>query len=118
MSGESLGVEPLASVPCGVLAGAVVPDTFERGSGQQSGGTMRARPLLSRGNEPFLDPVGKEIAQSGDLGSGFLGDEDGSIAPLDQGAAPTVESAGFFGEISVEIAHEGGQLIGIVRADE
>lgn len=79
---------------------------------------MGTGPFYRPGDETFLDAVRKEIAQSANLSSWLLGNQNRSVPSLDKGATPVVEAAGFFGEISVEVAHEGGKLVGILRTDE
>ena len=79
---------------------------------------MRTRPLVGLPDQSLLHSVGEEIAQSANLGGWFLGDENGSIAALYQRASPAVQPSCFLREIGVEVAHEGGELIGVLRRYE
>ena len=60
----------------------------------------------------------EEIAKSRDLSFFFVGDRDGLVATLKQGAEPVMQSAKLLGEIGVEELHERSELLLRVGDDE
>lgn len=73
-------IEILAPQPRSVLAGAVEPDSLDRGTGQERSGAMNAGPLLGLGDQEFFGAVRKNVLEARDLRLFLLADHDGLIA--------------------------------------
>jgi hypothetical protein len=62
--------------------------------------------------------LGDQIGQSIDLSARFIADQNGLVAPLEQGSPPGVQPTDFLREIGVEVRHEQCQALRASRADQ
>jgi hypothetical protein len=55
--------------------------------------------------------VAQEVAQAGDLGSCLVADDDVLVAASPDLLFPAVDASDFLGEVTVQVAGEGGELL-------
>ena len=76
-------------------------------------GAVGSWPVERRGDEAFLAGLGKNIAETVDLGGGFVADQDGLVAARPEMRGPIDQAADLTGEVGVEVLHEAGEAMGI-----
>jgi hypothetical protein len=75
-------------------------------------------PVPDVGDQSFLDSVGKEVAETLDLGRFFVADQDGLIAARPDAMRPVEESCYLAGEVGVYVLHETSELVGVVDGEQ
>jgi len=112
------GARGLPATPSGVLAGPVEPEAFQSLLSEHGPDRVDARPILRPSDEPFLAPLGEDVLQALDLGSIFVGHQDRVVSPRPESLAPVGEATGLAGEIGVQVAHEPGELLGVIDGEK
>jgi hypothetical protein len=128
-AGQGLKYDPLEYGKVGVfgrfssspgieLPGPVVPSASQLGSFNEGSSAVDPRPLERASDKSFLAGLGEEIAKTSHLSRFFVADLNGSVSPSPELLPPAGESAGFFGEIGLEVLHETGELVRSLDAYE
>ena len=84
---------------------------------EKSGKGTRSRPLESVRDESFLDALGQEVSESIDLSFGLFGDRDMRVASSPDLLVPVGQPTDLSGEVAADVAHESGQLVGVLGRD-
>ena len=108
----------LSSVTGGVLLGAIEPVALEVFALDQSPRDVHSRPVLGTCDKAFFTAVREQVLQSLDLCSVLAADHDRLVSPRPELLGPAIEPAGFAGEVRVYVAHELGELAGVVDVEE
>src|SRR5947209_9625615 len=95
-----------------ILPGAVEPVPAEGRAVDQRRRAAYSGPLLDPLDKVFLDRLREHVLEALDLGGLFAGDHGHLVAALEDGAAPAGETVGLPGQLGLEIAHEGCELLG------
>src|SRR6185295_13742695 len=117
-AGVPKALEGLSATPSGVLAGPVEPETFQNLLSEHGPDGVDARPILGPSDESFLAPLGEDVLQALALGSVFMGHQDRVVSPRPEFLAPVGEATGLAGEIGVQVAHEPGELLGVIDGEK
>jgi hypothetical protein len=73
-----------------------------------------AGPVSGVSDEPLLDAVGQEIAETVDLSWFLFADRDGLVASPPYDASSPVDPIDLQSEVGVHVPHEVGELLRIV----
>ena len=68
-------------------------------------------------DESFLDALGQEVSESIDLSFGLFGDRDMRVASSPDLLVPVGQPTDLSGEVAADVAHESGQLVGVLGGD-
>jgi hypothetical protein len=112
---ESKVFSPPASV---VLLSAVEPPAFESGPLRQGLDAVDSRPIREAFDQTLFDPVAENVAESRNLGFRLVADQDRPVASSEDLLSPAGEAPDLPGELGGEVAHEAGELLGVVDLQE
>ena len=116
-SRELRPVEVLSPAAGGVRLGLVEPVALHGLAGQEGLRAVHSRPIRDSLHESLLDPVREDVFQPLNLGAFFGADHDGLVPPRPDLVAPVDEAPDFARQVGVDVAHEAGELEGIVHIE-
>ena len=89
-----------------VFVGVIYPGSDQGLACEDLPGAMEAWPVGDSLHQLFLDRIGEDVLQTGDLGRRLFGDRYGGVGPTPEFLSPVRETTELQGDIGIEVAHE------------
>jgi hypothetical protein len=111
-------IEGLSAAARQVFLGTVEPEPFQRLAFEQRPDGMHSGPVPRLVHEIFLNAVRQAVAQSLDLSSLLGADYDRLVASAEDLLLPAGQASDLPGQLGEEVAHESGELSGILGPEQ
>jgi hypothetical protein len=108
-------VEFLSAAARQVLLGAVEPEPFQDLAFEQRPDRVHPGPIPGPVHKVLLGSMRELIPESLDLGGLLVADHDGAVAPTEDLLLPAGQAPDLARQLRQEVAHELGQLLGILN---
>ncbi len=101
-----------------VFGAAVAPGSHNRLALRQSIDALQTWPVSAAQHQSLLGSMAQEVAQAPHLGSLFVADPYSSKPAAPEPGLPAARSSCLAGKVAVEVGHESGEVLGLMRGEE